>query len=75
MLALIFNVHPIFAQGVEENPEVRNYLNNMFSTLDKSKVPNGLLKDYAFDLTDLDKFTGADLNDKNYVDKEIYSYL
>ncbi|WP_293956536.1 MULTISPECIES: hypothetical protein [unclassified Sphingobacterium] len=75
LLALIFNVHPIFAQGVEENPEVRNYLNNMFSTLDKSKVPNGLLKDYAFDLTDLDKFTGADLNDKNYVDKEIYSYL
>ncbi|WP_312363583.1 hypothetical protein [Sphingobacterium sp.] len=75
LLALIFNVRPIFAQGVEENAEVRNYLNNMFSTLDKAKVPNGLLRDFAFDLTDLDKFTGSDLNDKNYVDKEIYSYL
>lgn len=65
----------IFAQGVEENSEVKGYLDNMFSTLDKSKVPNGLLRDYAFELTDLDKYTGDALTDKNYVDREIYTYL
>lgn len=65
----------MFAQGVEENSEVKDYLDNMFSTLDKSKVPCGLLRDYAFELTDLDKYTGDVLTDKNYVDREIYSYL
>jgi len=74
-IVLFVSVQFLFGQGVEENAEVRNYLNNMFSTLDKTKVPNGLLRDYAFDLTDLDKYSGADLNDKNYVDREIYSYL
>jgi hypothetical protein len=76
LLVVILGIaHSSFAQGVEENPEVRNYLDNMFSTLNKTKVPSGLLKDYAFELTDLDKYTGSELTDKNYVDREIYSYL
>jgi len=76
LLVLILGIaQSSFAQGVEENPEVRTYLDNMFSTLDKTKVPNGLLRDYSFELTDLDKYTGNELTDKNYVDREIYSYL
>ena len=75
LLTLIIQINFLFAQGVEENAEVRTYLNNMFSTLDKTKVPHGLLKDYAFDLTDLDKYAGTELNEKNSVDKEIFSYL
>jgi len=37
LLTLIVPVNLLFAQGVEENAAVRNYLNNMFSTLDKTK--------------------------------------
>ena len=33
---------------VEDNQEVRNWLDNMFQHLDKSKVPHGFLRDYAF---------------------------
>ena len=45
---------PIWAQSVEDNPEVRSWLDKMFQHLDKTKVPHGLLRDYAFELADLD---------------------
>ena len=44
---------------VEDTPEVRNWLDNMFQHLDKSKIPHGLLRDYAFELADLDIYNGA----------------
>lgn len=64
-----------FGQSVEENKEVRNFLNEMFQPLNKSKIPYGLLKDYAFELTDLDKFTGSALTDNNCVDRQTYELL
>ena len=54
---------------VEDTPEVRNWLDNMFQHLDKSKIPHGLLRDYAFELADLDIYNGKELNDSNYVDR------
>jgi|GEM_PF-5623165 len=55
----------LFAQGVEENAGIRGYLDNMFSTLDKTKVPGGLLRDFAFELVELDKYSGNLLNEEN----------
>ncbi|WP_293882328.1 hypothetical protein [Sphingobacterium sp. UBA1498] len=72
LLTLIFNVSSIFAQGVEENTDMRNFLNNMFSTLDKTKVPDGLLRDFSFELVDLDKYSGTLLNKDNFIDRPTY---
>lgn len=66
---------PIWAQSVEDNPKVRNWLDNMFQRLNKSKVPHGLLRDYAFELADLDVYNGKELNDSNYVNKVGYENL
>ena len=60
---------------VEDTPEVRNWLDNMFQHLDKSKVPHGLLRDYAFELADLDIYNGVELNDSNYVDRVAFENL
>lgn len=61
--------------NVEDTPEVRNWLDNMFLNIDKSKVPYGLLRDYAFELADLDIYNGKELNDSNYVNKVSYENL
>lgn len=72
---LILGSSHLFGQGVEENQEVRSFLNNMFSPLDKTKVPDGLLKDYAFELTNLDRYTGNQLTTLNYVDRDTYEMI
>lgn len=74
-IVLLASVQFLFGQGVEENAEVRNYLNNMFSTLDKTKVPNGLLRDYAFELVDFDTHNGIQLNNENILDRPTYEML
>ena len=66
---------PIWAQSVEDNPGVRSWLDKMFQHLDKTKVPHGLLRDYAFELADLDIYNGKELNDSNYVNKVGYENL
>lgn len=66
---------PVWAQSVEDNPEIRNWLDNMFQHLNKSKVPHGLLRDYAFELANLDIYNGKELNDSNYVNKVGYENL
>lgn len=74
-LLLWLSLPPIYGQAVEENQEVRNFLDNMFQHLDKSKVPKGLLSDYAFELVELDRFNGYQLNENNYTDRETYELL
>lgn len=39
----------LYGQAVEENQEIRTFLDNMFEPLDKSRVPHGLLRDFAFE--------------------------
>lgn len=63
------------AQFVEDNREVRDWLDNMFQHLDKSKVPHGLLRDYAFELADLDIYNGGKPNDSNYVNRVAFENL
>ena len=58
--------------SIEDNEEVRNYLNYLFEHLDKGRVPHGFLRDYAFELADLDIYNGAVINDSNYIDKVAY---
>lgn len=63
------------AQSAEENVKVREFLDNMFEHLDKTKVPTGLLRDYAFELVDLDRYDGTSLTDSNFVEKPTFEYL
>lgn len=56
----------------EDNEDIRNSLDYLFEHLDKSKVPHGFLRDYAFEMADLDVFNGKSLNDSNYIDRETY---
>lgn len=72
---LFFGIQYSYGQAVEENQEVRSYLDNMFETLDKSKIPHGLLRDYAFELVDMDRFDGSGLNATNSVDRQTYEML
>lgn len=44
-LFLFLGLQSSYGQAVEENTEVRGYLDDMFEHLDKTKVPNGLLRD------------------------------
>lgn len=65
----------LYGQAVEENQEVRTFLDNMFEPLDKSRVPHGLLRDFAFELVDMDHFDGSTLNETNTVDRQTYEML
>lgn len=53
--------------SITENSIVRTSLDNMFKNLDKTKVPTGLLLDYAVDIVDFDKYDGRELTDSNIV--------
>ena len=63
------------AQSIEENAAVRNALDKMLEHLDKTKVPTGLLLDYAFDLVDFDRYDGSALTDSNYVQRATFECL
>ena len=63
---------PLFAQQeYEDTCSIRNDLNQMFSLLDKSRVPTGLLMDYSVNLIDLDIYDGLTINNQNYTTYEI----
>ncbi len=72
---LVFCHVLIYGQSVEENQEVRNFLDGMFQNLNKSKVPTGLLRDYAFELVELEKYNGMQISDENYLDRHAYEML
>lgn len=57
--------------SITENEVVRASLDKMFMNLDKSKVPTGLLLDYAIDIVDFEKYDGRELTDSNYVSPSI----
>lgn len=74
-LSLFCLLQPFFGQALEENQVVRSFLDGMFQNLNKSKVPHGLLSDFAFELVDLERFSGNQLTDKNYTDRETYELM
>ena len=64
-----------FSQDIEDNAVVRNYLDSVFENLDKSKVPTGYLRDYAFEYVDLSYYDGTELTDSNYVNSEVLEMI
>lgn len=75
LFTIFVGILPTYGQVVEENKEVRTFLDGMFQHLEKSKVPYGLLQDYAFELVELNEFDGNEITDANYVDRQIYEFL
>lgn len=67
----------VFAQD-EINTEFINRMNYVFSPLEKDRVPNGLLLDYAMEFADLKSYNGV-LTDSNKVNagilKDIYATI
>jgi hypothetical protein len=66
-----------FAQD-EINTEFINRMNYVFSPLEKNRVPNGLLLDYAMEFADLKSYSGV-LTDSNKVNagllRDIYATI
>lgn len=64
LILLLFLFGSVFAQNYKAG--VREELDRMFSQLDRSSVPTGLLRDYAIEYEDLDYFSGlSTLDDTN----------
>jgi hypothetical protein len=53
MLALLYGIAMCCCAQPEINTDFITQMNTAFAKLDKSKVPNGLLLDYAFEFTNL----------------------
>lgn len=58
------------AQTTEVNTDFASQMNTAFARLDKSRVPTGLLQDYAFDLAELGGYNGV-LTDSNCNPKSV----
>ncbi len=44
-------------------------INYIFANLDKSKIPNGILRDFSMEFTNIENYNGsATLADSNYAD-------
>ncbi|MGB7786040.1 MAG: T9SS type A sorting domain-containing protein [Salinimicrobium sp.] len=71
-------IPPGLPDGIEINSSFGNEMNLVFSNLDKSKVPNGLLQDFAMESSSLEAYSGT-LADSTYVHsgtlKQLYSTL
>ncbi|MCO5235570.1 MAG: hypothetical protein M9933_04800 [Chitinophagaceae bacterium] len=57
------------------NSNYRTYANNIFGLLEASRVPTGLLLDYAFDFTEPKTFNGVTLHDSTLMEPGIFSEL
>lgn len=75
ILLITVSLRPVSAQAIEENPNVRECLDEIFSNIDMDKVPTGFLKDYAFTLVDFDQYDGDKLTDSNYVNNGTFEYI
>lgn len=64
-IATCFLSAAVFAQDLSV---VKNQLDNMFSGLEKSRVPTGYLWDVSVNLIHGEDFNGLELTDSNYVD-------
>ena len=65
---------PALHDDMEDNLSLRTTLDNMFSELEKNRVPTGLLKDYAVELVDISIFNGT-LNDTTLLNAKTFEYI
>src|SRR6185437_2220512 len=61
--------------GNEIDTSFNTTVNHVFGNLDKTRVPFGLLRDYAMAFTSLDNYNGAALVDSNFVGKGVLSEI
>ena len=65
--------------GNEIDTSFNTTMNHVFGNLDKTRVPYGLLSDYAMAFTSLDNYNGSALVDSNFIGKgvlwQIYTTL
>lgn len=54
---------------------VQSSLDSMFESLDRTRIPTGLLLDKAVDLVDILKYDGEDLSDSNVVNISIFEEI
>lgn len=59
----------------EINNDFRNYVNNVFGLLEATRVPTGLLMDYAFDFSDPTIYNGTVLVDSTLMEQGLYNDL
>lgn len=64
----------LYGQDIEEGNLPRNTVESIFTELDLTRVPTGLLQDYATDLIALDGFNGS-LTNNNYVVMPSLEYI
>jgi hypothetical protein len=57
--------------GKEVDTSFNTSMNHIFGNLDKTKIPFGLLLDYAMEFTNLENFNGLTLTDSNKIDNNI----
>lgn len=62
-------------QAIEENEAVKQYLNSVFENIDKTRVPTGLLKDYAVELVELSDYSGSSLDSVESVDAGTFGMI
>ncbi len=62
------------ARELDDIPELRNKLDDMFKSLDKRKIPTGLLLDYAVELTDITAYDGV-IRDDNFMNAKTFEYI
>jgi hypothetical protein len=58
--------------GKEVDTTFNTNMNQVFGKLDKTKIPFGLLRDYAMEFTNLENFNGTALVDSNQIDRSIF---
>src|SRR5258708_4986298 len=82
LIFLAFN-GKTYAQYVVNGKEIdttfNTSMNHIFGSLDKTKIPFGILRDYAMEFTNMEAFNGTALVDSNRLDytglQQIYNTL
>ena len=57
-------------RSIEINREWKNQINPIFQGLDKTRVPHGILNDYAMEFTNISAYNGT-LTDSTFVDPNV----
>jgi hypothetical protein len=61
--------------GKEVDTTFNSAMNHIFGTLDATRIPYGLLRDYAMEFRNLENFNGTALVDSNKVDKGVFRQI
>jgi len=73
LFSLLFCVFNVNAQ-TEINTSFAEQMNTVFSDLDKTKIPHGILLDYGMEFTSVEAFDGI-LSDSTAVNSSVFSTI